>query len=142
MAKMRVHHWIASLNCEVEGPAGPHNHYRLFGVGYTYFAPPETEFPWVLEKFDLFARFYGGTGTRSFEVQLDWFDAPARLHESQTYGPFRVAYRSGEPTRDYVFRLVNVRLPGPGRYRARLFRLGQQTRKLMATEFIDVRHLP
>ncbi len=143
MAVIRgVQHWIASLNCEVEGPAGPQNHYRLFGVGYTHVAPPETEFPWALDRLDLFARFVGGTGIGVFEVGLDWLDAWDRPRLVDTYGPFQVAFRPGEPTRDHVFRLVKVLFPAVGRSRVRLSLIRRRKLSVLRTEFLEVRHQP
>ena len=137
---VRVHHWIACRDCKVVGPARPDNHYNLLSVGYVQVAPPDTEFPWVLRKLDLFARFVGGTGTRFFEVQIIWVDAPVRRRIVGTYGPMSVAFRPNDPVRDFMFRIRNVTFPGRGRYRIRLFQIQTESLSLRATEYIEVRH--
>jgi hypothetical protein len=142
MAKMRVHHWIACLHCEVDGPAGPDNLYNLRRVGYRYVAAPETEFPWTIEKLDLLARFFGAEGTRQFEVQVVWADAPWQPQVVATYGPIVVQFRPGDPVRDFLFRVGKVSFPGRGRYHVRLFEIRGHRLKRRATEYIEVSHQP
>ncbi|HVK15002.1 MAG TPA: hypothetical protein VM597_40055 [Gemmataceae bacterium] len=137
-ASVRVQHWIACLDRRVVAPAGPQNHYNLFSVGYRYLAPPETEFPWTIRHLDMFARFVGGTATRQFEVRVVWVDAPDRPQRVEVYGPLQVVFRPGDAVRNFVFRLRNIPIPGPGRYRLRLFEIGTRPSPLLATEYIEI----
>jgi hypothetical protein len=138
MARLRVQHWVACLEAQVVPPAGPNNFYNLLRVGYVHTAPADTEFPWSLPRMDMFARFIHGTGFAEFEVRVDWLDAPEGQREMQTYGPFRVAFRPAEPTRDTIFRCAGVPIDGPGRYLFSLLGVKPRRGRPLATEYITV----
>ena len=65
--RLRVQHWVACLEADVEPPAGVNNFYNLLQAGYVLTAPADAEFPWPLPRLDMFARFVGGVGTAEFE---------------------------------------------------------------------------
>src|SRR4051794_24444049 len=122
MARLRVQHWVACLRGQVIPPVGPQNFYNLLGVGYTYTAAADTEFPWVVPRLDMFARFFDGKGAADFEIRLIWADAPDGPREINTFGPWRVTFRPKEASRDHNFRLLNVPIIGVGRYQIELHR--------------------
>ena len=140
--RLRVQHWIACLEGRVEPPVGPNNFYNLLRVGYTYTIPADTEFPATIPQLDLFARFVGGTGTGEFEMRVVWIDDPVRPRAGEYYGPWRVMFRPGEPTRDVLFRLRHIPLRGPGRYRIELRSVRPRRRRPLGAEFIRVIHQP
>jgi hypothetical protein len=134
---LRVQHWVACLEAQVVPPAAPNNFYNLLRVGYVHAAPADTEFPWSLPRLEMFARFIGGRGVGDFEIRVIWVDAPGKPRTVDTFGPWRVSFRPGEPTRDVVFRLVNVPIDGPGRYRI-VLRSVAPRRSRLAIEFLSV----
>jgi hypothetical protein len=140
--RLRVQHWVAYLEAAVEPPVGVNNYYNLFRVGYVHAASADVEFPWSLPQLDMFVRFVNGTGVAEFEIRVDWLDAPDHRREMQSYGPFRVAFRPTEPTRDTIFRCVGVPINGPGRYRFSLWRIKPRRRRPLAAEYITVVRLP
>ena len=73
----------------------------------------------------VFARFYGGLGSREFEIRVTWLDGIGDSEEAivEVYGPFTVHFREHESVRDYVFALRNVPILGTGRYAMRLYDL-------------------
>ena len=135
---LRVQHWVACLQAEVEPPVGVNNFYNLLRVGYVYTASADTEFPWVIPQLDLFARFVGGTGVGEFEIEVEWVDAPSFPRPIETFGPWRVAFRPGDATRDSIFRLHHLPMDGPGRYHIRLLAVKPRRRRLLATEYLLV----
>ena len=56
----------------------------------------------------------------------------------ETFGPWRVSFRPGEPTRDVVFRLRNVPIEGQGRYGIELRSVAPGKRKRLAIEYLSV----
>jgi hypothetical protein len=136
--QLRVQHWVACLEAEVVPPAGPNNFYNLLRAGYVHQAPADTEFPWSLPRLEMFARFIGGRGAADFEIRMLWVDAPRRARTVETFGPWRVSFRPGEPTRDVVFRLRNVPIEGPGRYGIELRSVAPGKRKRLAIEYLSV----
>ncbi len=142
MSRLAVQHWVASLETTIDPPVGVNNFYNLLRVGHTHVFAAETEFPATLPRMDVFARFVNGTGTGEFEIRLSWLDAPEGRRRIETYGPFRVAFRQGEPLRDWVFRLLHLQLDGSGRYRLDLRVMKSRRRKLLATEYFYVVRLP
>jgi hypothetical protein len=118
------------------------NYYNLLWVGHTHVFPADTEFPASLPRVDLFARFVNGSGTGEFAIRLVWLDAPKGPRRIETYGPFRVVFRPGEPLRDWVFRLLHVQLDGPGRYRLDLRDLNRRKRRTLASEYFFTVRLP
>src|SRR5436305_1295491 len=130
---LRVQHWIASLGSETSTPTGGPSRYDLHGVSYTYTVPIGTSFPGSVPLLCMFARFFGGSGTKEFEVSVSWLDAPDGPRRLETYGPIAVCFQPDVPVRDYSVRLRNVPLHGPGRYRIRLRML--KPRRVLADEF-------
>ncbi len=124
-----IHHWILCRSAIVESPAKPTNHYSLLGVGYRFAVEsrlePEPTFPKPIDSMCVFARFYGGLGSREFEIQVTWLDGIGDSEEVivEVYGPFTVHFREQESVRDYVFALRNVPILGAGRYAMRLYDL-------------------
>ena len=124
-----IHHWILCRSAVVESPAKLMNQYSLFGVGFRFAVEsqvgPRTTFPKPLDSLCIFARFYGGLGTRAFEIQVAWLDGIGSFEETivEVYGPFTVHFREHESVRDYVFTLRNVPILGPGRYAILLYDL-------------------
>jgi hypothetical protein len=140
--RLKVLHWVVCLESQVVPPAAPNNFYNLLRVGYWHTAPASTEFPWSVVRLDFFVRFVNGIDVGEFEVRVDWLDAPEGSREMQTYGPFRVAFRPGEPVRDTVFRCLGVPMDGPGRYCFTLIDLHSQRSRRLASEYISVVRLP
>ncbi|MCI0701372.1 MAG: hypothetical protein L0241_09860 [Planctomycetia bacterium] len=136
--RLAVQHWIASLEATVEPPAGINNFYNLLRVGHTHVLAPDTEFPTVLPRLDMFARFVNGSGVAEFEADVIWMDAPEGWRRTETYWPLRVAFRPGEPLRDTVFRLLGIPLEGVGRYRIDLRAIKPRKRSRLATEYFYV----
>jgi hypothetical protein len=89
-------------------------------VSYSHTVAAEIEFPCVVPRLDLFARFFHGRGTRHFEVQVFWLDGPAPADPVDTFGPYTVFFPQDQEARNYVFRLQNIPLPGRGRYQVGL----------------------
>ncbi len=145
-----VHHWILCRSAAVESPAKPTNQYSLFGVGFRFAVESRFEseptFPNPIDSLCIFARFYGGSGTREFEIQVEWLDGPGESEGSITevYGPFTVHFREGESVRDYVFSLRNVSISGTGRYAVRLHDLDIPSFEIpydpLAIEYFEVVH--
>lgn len=135
--QLRLQHWVACLQAEVEPPAGANNFYNLLRVGYVYRAAEDTEFPWDIPQLDLFARFVDGVGAVDFEIEVEWADDPGRPAAVETYGPWRVTFRSGDPMRDAIFRLSHVPVGGLGWYHIRLLAVTPR-RRLLATEYFVV----
>lgn len=136
--RLRVQHWVACLEARVEPPVGPQNFYNLLRVGYTYTGAADTEFPWSVRRMDMFARFVRGVGVAEFEIRLVWEDAPEGPREVENFGPWRIRFRPGDPTRDNVFRLLNVPIDGPGRYQLELQLVKSGRNRLLAIEYFRV----
>ena len=138
MNRFAVRHWVACLEARFGWRDEWVHCYDLLGVSYTHTVPADTEFPCELSRLDLFARFFNGRGTREFEVAIIWADGPRGPELIETYGPFTVHFPFGQPARNYVFRLRNIALLGPGRYQARLKMIRPRRRRQLAVEFFEV----
>ena len=92
-----------------------------------------------IDRVDMFTRFFHGRGTWVFEAEVIWVDGPDGRELVAYYGPQSVAFRPGDPVRDYVFVLRNVPLPGVGRYRIHLLATKPRRRDPVATEYFEVR---
>lgn len=119
--RVSVHHFVANLTTP---QYGPHPTSDLLGVDYVHEVAADTEFPRLLPRVDLFTRFYLTRASRAtFLIRTEWRDAPeSRRPCHRTYGPFGLTFGPLDVVRDYAFRLVNVRLDGPGRYDVVLYR--------------------
>lgn len=120
--RVAVHHFVANLTTR---QYGPHPTSDLLGVDYVHEVPADTEFPRWLARVDLFARFYlMDANPCEFYVRAWWLDYPRRRKGKfiDQFGPFTVNFVPGETVRDHVFRVVNLQLPGVGRYALRLVR--------------------
>jgi hypothetical protein len=137
-----VQHWIACLEVRVVPPVAVNNFYDLLRVGHVHTFSGDVEFPAAIPRLDMFARFVNGTGVAEFEAELVWLDALGGERVVETFGPFRVTFRPGEPLRDTVFRLLNVPLDGTGRYAVRLRIIRPHRRRPLADEYFTVVQLP
>lgn len=145
-----IHHWILCRSAVVESPARPMNPYSLYGVGFRFAVELQVEsepvFPKPIDHLCVFARFYGGSGTREFEIQVTWLDEFENSEETvvEIYGPFSVHFREGESVRDCVFSLRNVPILGTGRYAVRLYDLDVPIYGIpsepLAVEYFEVAH--
>jgi hypothetical protein len=138
MSRLRVQHWVACLEAQVEPPAGRRNYYNLLRIGYSHPTPIDTEFPWPLTQLDMFARFVSGKNVAEFEAQIVWVDALGGPRTGEIYGPLRVTFRPDEPVRDVVFRLRHIPIEGRGRYRIQLKAIKPRRQRLLAIEYITV----
>ena len=145
-----VHHWLLCRSAAVDSPAKPMNQYSLYGVGIRFAVEVAVElapiFPKPIDSLCVFARFYGGSGTREFEIEVTWLDGLEDFEETfvEVYGPFTVHFREGESVRDYVFSLRNVPILGTGRYAVRLSDLDmpifESPSEPLAVEYFEVTH--
>jgi hypothetical protein len=142
MSRLAVQQWVACLETTIDPPVGVNNFYNLLRVGHTHMFPGDTEFPTTIPRIDMFARFVNGTGVGEFEIRQWWLDSPEGRRRIETYGPFRVVFRPGEPLRDWVFRLLYLRLDGAGRYRLDLRMAKPRRRAPLASEYFYVVRLP
>jgi hypothetical protein len=137
-----VHHWILCLEVQAVPPVAVNNFYDLLRVAPVHALAADVEFPASYERLDIFARFIGGTGSRSFEIQVLWVDSPKGIIEVALYGPMTVYFHPGQHVRDYNFRLNNVSLPGLGRYQFCLWIHGRRRKHLLAVEYLEVTQQP
>src|SRR5579883_529168 len=138
MSRLVVRHWIACLESVFEFRDEWLLPYNLLGVGYSHTVAADIEFPCVVPRLDLFARFFHGRVTRLFEVEVSWLDDPTPTAPVNSYGPFTVFFRRDQSARNYVFRLQNIPLPGPGRYQVALRMIKPLRRRPLASEFFEV----
>lgn len=120
--RVAVHHFVANLTTR---QYGSHPTSDLLGVDYVHELPADTEFPRWLPRVDLFTRFYlDDAEPCEFFVRAWWMDHPRRRKGQLTgeHGPFTVPFRPGVAVYDHVFRVLNIRLPGEGRYELKLVR--------------------
>jgi hypothetical protein len=139
---LAVQHWIACLEARVIPPVGVNNFYELLGVGHVHTFAGDVEFPGVIPKLNLFARFVNGSGVVQFEVEVIWLDAPEGERLVDRYPPLQVTFRPNEPLRDTVFRFINIPIDGTGRYAMRLSRLKSRGRRILANEYFSVVQRP
>jgi hypothetical protein len=111
-------------------------------VSYSHTIAADVEFPCVVLRLDLFARFFHGRGTKLFEVAVYWLDGPTPLIAVSNYGPFTIFFPRDRAARSYVFRLQNIPLPGPGRYQVGLRMIKPLRGRLLASEFFEVLQSP
>jgi hypothetical protein len=138
MSRLAVQHWVACLESLFEFRDEWLLPYNLLGVSYSHTVAADIEFPCVVPRLDLFARFFHGRGTRLFEVEVSWIDGPTPETDVATYGPYTVFFRRDQAARSYVFRLQNLPLPGPGRYQIWLRMIKPRRLRPLATEFFEV----
>jgi hypothetical protein len=138
MSRLAVQHWIACLESVFEFRDEWLFSYNLLGVSYSHTIATDTEFPCVVPRLDLFARFFHGRGPRLFEVRVCGLDGPTPLEPVDNYGPFTVFFRKDQTARSYVFRIQNIPLPGPGRYQVELRMIKPRRRQPLAAEFFEV----
>lgn len=135
---LEVQHWVASLEARAVPPVSQFNAYDLMSVGYYYWAEEDVEFPWVLPRLDMYARFVNGVGTEVFEVRIRRLAGPRSMRRTTIYGPHSVAFRPGQAVRDTLFRLLRVPFAGEGLHRIQLVHLTDERASLLATEYITV----
>ena len=137
-----IQHWLFCDDARVLPPVQPINRYQLNGVAYRVVsdaASPAGDGIVRIRETCLFARFFGGGGPHEYEIETSWHDDPAGSESPiETYGPFSIFFREGEPTRDYVFRLRNFPVMGPGRYSIKLIPLDDPEREPIAVEYFEV----
>jgi hypothetical protein len=142
MSRLVVQHWIASLETQFEFSTTWVHPYNLLGVSYSHTVAADVEFPCVIPRLDLFARFFHGRGSRMFEIELYWTGAPGGSMRVDSYGPYTVFFRRDQAARSYVFRLQNLTLPGSGRYEVVLRMIKPRRNRPLATEFFEVLQTP
>jgi hypothetical protein len=142
MSRLVVRHWIACLETQFEFHTAWVHPYNLLGVSYSHTLPTDAEFPCVIPRLEVFARFFHGRGTRLFEVEVYWTDAPNGPVFVDSYGPYTVFFARDRPARSYVFRVQNVPLPGVGRYQIGLKMIEPRRNRRLATEFFEVIRSP
>lgn len=137
--RVSVHHFVATLTTR---QYGPHPTSDLLGVDHVHVVPADTEFPRFLPRVDLFTRFYlRRAAPTDFLIRIEWRGASeSRRPSRQRYGPFAVGFQPGDGVYDHAFRLVNVRLEGPGWYAVVLYRrkltaLGPRWGRLVETHW-------
>jgi hypothetical protein len=123
---------------------GPNQTSDLLGVEYQYRVPPDTEFPKLVFKMDLFTRFFlAGVGPTELAIRIIRHDADSEfLHVVNDYR-FVVPFDPAMRVYDHVFRLTQVRLTGTGQY---TIQIGRQIRhrwrglrwRRIGTEFFEV----
>lgn len=125
----------------VRPPAMPFNPYTLRGVSDRYRVSASIGLsrhdPLPARVLHLFTRFFHGTGTHDFELEVVWMDGPAG-EDWSTFGPYTVTFRDTDSTRDFVFPMRNVPLWGVGRYLVNLWQVSVAGRDLLATEYFEV----
>jgi hypothetical protein len=119
--RVRVH---AFLTATTVSQSGAHPTSNLLGVDYWHEVPADVEFPRVIGRLDVFTRFYLEQAEQTeFQISVRWLDAPTRQgRQASRYGPFALDFQPHQVVRDHVFRVVNIRLGGVGRYSIRLVR--------------------
>jgi hypothetical protein len=113
--RVAVHHFVVNLTTRQYGPSPTSD---LLGVNYWFTVPADAEFPRWLTRVDVFTRFYVQNAKPvEFIIAVKWLDDPIKQAPPlRLYGPFSVPFHRTERIRDHVFRLVNVRLNGVGKY--------------------------
>lgn len=102
---------------------GPEPMSDLLGVGYTYTAPPDTEFPRIIPRLDLFVRFLvAGVGPTAVQVRVYRLDPDGSLLERVNQYQFTIPFTPTDRVREHVFRLPNIRIKGTGLYAVRIGR--------------------
>ena len=104
----------------------------LFGVSHWVDAPTDTEFPYLVPRMQVFARFYlENAKPTEFLVRVRWLHAPGGVARVVgTFGPFVVPFAHDATARDCSFNLNNIQLQGMGLHRVELLR--ERTRGLKA----------
>ncbi|MCI0700512.1 MAG: hypothetical protein L0241_05465 [Planctomycetia bacterium] len=122
--RVRVHAFLAAATVS---QSGSHPTSNLLGVDYWYEVPADAEFPRLIGRLDLFSRLYLERAKETeFFVSIRWLDSPTKQgRQAVRFGPFRVNFQRHEVVRDHVFRVINIRLQGVGRYSIRLIREAQ-----------------
>jgi hypothetical protein len=133
-----MQHWIACLESVFEFRDEWLLPYNLLGVSYSHTVAADIEFPCVVPRLDLFARFFHGRRSRLFEVEVYWTDGPTPQTPVNSFGPFTVFFRRDQTARSYVFRIQNISLPGPGRYQVWLRMIKPRRTGPLAIEFFEV----
>ena len=141
-AKVQVQHFVACLEVRVDGPVQLGRPCHLTDVSPVYGIPADRPYPVVVPRLDLFTRFFvREPGAADFEVRVVWLDGEGgRPERLEVYGPWSVVFQPGESMRDFLFRVVNVPLHGPGRYAFRLRDLNR--RRTIAAEYLEIVPLP
>jgi hypothetical protein len=102
---------------------GPHPTSDLLGVDYRMAVPPDTEFPRVVPRLDLFVRFVvAGVGPTEIEIRVIRLDDDGSVRERVSSFRHTVPFAPTERVREHSFRLANVRLTGEGLYAVRIGR--------------------
>ena len=123
---------------------GPTRTSDLLGVDYLYAVPPDTEFPKLVFKMDLFTRFFlAGVGPTELAIRIARHDIDGSVLDVVNDYRFVVPFDPAMRVYDHVFRLTNIRLTGTGPY---TIRIGRQVRhrwrglrwRTLGTEFFEV----
>lgn len=130
--------------CRTARRYGSHPTWDLLGLDYTQQFPPDTEFPRVIPRLDLFVRFLvAGGGPAGIAVRVWWLYPNGMDRERVLHRPFSVMLDPTAPVREDVFRLVNIPVPGEGLYAVRVCRRVRHRWKglrwrVMKSEFFQV----
>jgi hypothetical protein len=122
--------------------------YDLLGVSYWHRTPEGVGLspfdPYPAKSVDLFVRFLGGNGACDFEIEVRWESAPedCPVEPYEYFGPFTVQFHEDDNSRDFLFRVTNVPLFGPGVYSFSLYRVSGimpwESREPLAVDYIEV----
>lgn len=115
----------------------PEDPYTLHELTYTFDIPTDHEWPVRLKGLSLYARFYGGVGSRAFTIGVYWVDAPADVESEVGFFDWTISFPDGQVVFDRVWNVSTTRYPGPGRYRFVL--TDDRTGAELATEYIEMR---
>lgn len=114
-----VHHFIACRRASWAGPASPLTPRNLEGVSYEYVVPASAALPLLL-----YARFYltnACSGTRKFEADLYWIDAPPGQKQwVDVLKLSKIIFEPGVPVVSAAWEVPDLRFPGRGRFELRL----------------------
>jgi hypothetical protein len=121
--KFYAKHFVACQNAGWDGPAGPDTARTLEGVNFLWDVPSDTEFPFEMAEFWLYARLVrtGPTvGERELKLELWWHDSPDGLIRlaARPLGPVRFTTERPVVNRAWVMR--PLQFPGEGLFEFRL----------------------
>jgi hypothetical protein len=148
MARLSVLNCVLSRVVRRYGPTATSD---LLGVDYHQSVPADTEFPYRLGTFDLFARFLstgGFAGRVHVTVTRLRPDGSPRERVYWKRHPLPVVPGPGPMVQDVVFRLHGIIAPGEGVYAVRIGRAsgrrwdGRHRRRILATDYFEVRKAP
>jgi hypothetical protein len=137
-----IQHWLLCKDAVVKAPAKYGNPYDLEKVSYQFRVPVganlSLEHPKIVEQVVMFARFFNGLGSHDFEIVVGLHTDDDEFESVETYGPYTIHFRDGEPARDFAFRLRKFPLCGLGVYSVQLVALEVGQFEPLAIEYFEV----